>query len=107
MKGKASGGGSLDFSAINRAALSALPAILVRWLPGGRIQGHEYVARNPRRGDRSPGSFKVNLRTGRWSDFATREAGGDVVSLAAYLQGLRQGEAARKLAAMLGLDVDA
>ena len=48
-------------------------------------------------------SFSVNMRTGRWADFATGDRGGDVVSLAAYLHGLRQGEAARKLADMLGL----
>ena len=45
----------------------------------------------------------MNTRTGRWADFATGDRGGDVVSLAAYLHGLRQAEAARKLADMLGL----
>ena len=55
------------------------------------------------RSDRRPGSFSVNTRTGRWADFATGDRGGDVVSLAAYLHGLRQAEAARKLADMLGL----
>lgn len=93
----------IDFSAINRAALASLPNLLARWLPDGRKQGHEYVARNPRRADQRPGSFKVNLTSGRWSDFATGERGGDVISLAAYLHGLRQGEAAEKLAAMLGI----
>ncbi len=100
---------TLDFPAINRAALAALPALpalpalLSRWLPDGRRQGNEFVARNPRRADREPGSFKVNLRTGQWSDFATPDRGGDVISLAAYLHGLRQGEAAEKLAIALGL----
>lgn len=93
-----------DFAVINRAALHALPALLARWLPDGRKQGHEYVARNPRRADHSPGSFKVNVTTGRWSDFATGERGGDVISLAAYLHSLRQGEAAQKLAVMLGIE---
>lgn len=94
---------SLDFQAINRAALAALPALLSRWLPDGKKQGHEFVARNPRRADHSPGSFKVNVSTGRWSDFATGDSGGDVISLAAYLHSLRQGEAAQKLAVMLGI----
>ena len=93
----------LDFPAINRAALAALPALLSRWLPDGRRQGNEFVARNPRRADHSPGSFKVNVATGRWSDFATGDSGGDVISLAAYLHSLRQGEAAQKLAVMLGI----
>ena len=47
------------------------------------MEGHEYVARNPTRADRRPGSFKINLRTGRWADFATGDKGGDPVSLAA------------------------
>ena len=92
-----------DFAGINRAALAVLPALLARWLPDGRPEGHEFIARNPRRADRNAGSFKVNLRTGRWADFATGDRGGDAVSLAAYLFGLRQAEAARRLADMLGL----
>ncbi len=45
----------LDFDAINRAALASLPALLRRWLPDGRLVGHEFEARNPRRADRHPG----------------------------------------------------
>jgi hypothetical protein len=93
----------LDFARVNAAALAALPDLLARWLPDGKRQRAEWVARNPMRGDRRPGSFSVNMRTGKWADFATGNCGGDVVSLAAYLHGLRQSEAARKLAAMLGL----
>jgi hypothetical protein len=93
-----------DFAAVNRAALVILPALLERWLPGGRIEGVEYMALNPRRSDHRPGSFKINMRTGRWADFATGDRGGDPVSLAAFLAGTRQAEAARRLAAMLGLD---
>ncbi|MFP2873396.1 hypothetical protein ACLEIY_14375 [Acetobacter tropicalis] len=96
--------GAIDFPAVNRAALGALPALLGRWLPDGKKQGHEWVARNPKRGDRKPGSFSVNLNTGRWADFAEAEArGGDVISLAAYLAGVTQYEAACELAKMLGL----
>ena len=98
--------GKIDFSGINRAALAALPAILDRWLPGGRREGPEYVVRNPRRADRRPGSFKVNLRSGAWADFATGDKGGDVVSLAAYLHGVGQADAARSLAKMLGVRND-
>src|SRR5215207_5770156 len=95
-----------DFAVVNRAALNALPALLARWCPGGRIQGCEYVVLNPTRADRRAGSFKMRLfgdRAGAWADFATGEKGGDVISLAAYLFGLSQGEAARRLAAMLGI----
>ena len=62
---------SVDFDRVNRAAIHRLTEILERWLPDGRVEGREYVARNPTRADRRPGSFKVNLDTGRWADFAT------------------------------------
>ena len=91
------------FPAVNAAALRELVVLLGRWLPDGAVQGREYVARNPRRGDRKPGSFKVNLRTGRWADFATGDRGGDPVSLAAFLFNLSQTQAAARLAAMLGV----
>jgi hypothetical protein len=94
----------IDFEQINRAALGSLPALLCRWLPDGQRLGREWVALNPTRADRRRGSFRINLETGRWADFASGDAGGDVVSLAAYLFGLRQAEAARRLAEMLGLD---
>ena len=96
----------LDFRAINRAGLASLPALLHRWLPDGWLIGHEYTALNPRRTDRRPGSFRVNINTGKWADFATGDKGGDVVSLAAYLSGAGQGEAARALADMLGVRHD-
>jgi hypothetical protein len=93
----------IDFRGINDAALQRLPLMVLRWLPEGRREGQEWVCRNPTRADRSPGSFKVNLRTGRWADFATGDGGGDAISLAAYLFGLRQSEAARRIATMLGI----
>ncbi len=93
----------IDFAAVNAAALPCLPTIVTRWLPDGRRQGAEWVARNPTRADRRAGSFSVNLRSGRWADFATGDRGGDVVSLAAYLDKVSQCEAARRLADMLGL----
>lgn len=98
---------SIDFDAINRAALPALPAILARILPSGKVVHKEWVALNPRRNDRTFGSFKVNRYNGKWADFATGDKGGDVVSLVAYVEGVSQGEAARLLAQMLGLDVGA
>ncbi len=96
----------IDFHAVNRAALSSLLALLHRWLPDGCVQGREYVALNPTRADRRPGSFRINLHTGKWADFACDAKGGDVVSLAAYLSGTGQAEAARALADMLGLRHD-
>ena len=93
----------LSFAHVNSAALAALPQLVSRWLPDGRKLSNEWVARNPKRHDRERGSFSINLRTGRWADFATGDKGGDPISLAAYLFDLRQGEAASRLADMLGV----
>jgi hypothetical protein len=73
--------------------------------PNGRRSGREYEALNPKRNDRSLGSFRINLETGRWADFATGDAGGDFVSLVAYLLDLRQSEAALRLVAILNVRV--
>jgi hypothetical protein len=94
----------IDFARIAATAAASSGAILSRWLPDGRREAHEWVARNPRRADHRPGSFKVNMMTGKWGDFATGDSGGDLVSLAAYLFNLRQDEAALKVAEMLGVD---
>ncbi len=93
----------IDFAAINHAAVAVLPLLIARWAPGGILCGSEYIALNPTRADRRPGSFKVNIRTGRWADFSTGDKGGDPISLAAYLAGTGQAEAARNLAVMLGM----
>jgi hypothetical protein len=94
----------LDFHEINAQALSRLSLLLMGWLPGGKVQGQEYVARNPRRDDRTLGSFSINTVTGKWCDFASGDRGGDPISLYAYLRNLGQGEAARELARELGVD---
>jgi hypothetical protein len=93
----------LDFQHVGQTSLRYLPLLVLRWLPEGRREGHEWVARNPTRSDRHLGSFKINLRTGHWADFATGDKGGDVISLAAYLHGLSQSGAAGKISEMLGL----
>jgi hypothetical protein len=93
----------IRYDVIGSAALRSLPLIVLRWLPDGRREGHEWVSRNPTRADQHLGSFKVNLRSGKWADFATGDKGGDVISLAAYLYGLTQPLAARKISEMLGL----
>ena len=95
---------AIDFDGINRTALQALPILLVRWLPNGRRRGREWVACNPTRDDRHPGSFSVNMRTGAWAEFSTSAPakGGDVVGLYAYLRNISQGDAARELARLLG-----
>jgi hypothetical protein len=87
-----------EFRALRATSLKRLRSLVKGWLPKGRLEGDEWVAFNPRRSDRRLGSFKINLRTGRWADFATGHKGGDAISLLAYLNGLSQSQAARLLA---------
>lgn len=96
--------GSLDFSLVAAVALRNAEPICRRVLPGGKLQGREYVALNPLRADTHAGSLKVNLSTGRWADFATGERGGDLISLTAWRYGVRQAEAAQQLAAFLNIN---
>lgn len=91
------------FVRVNAVALPRLESLCREWTEQGRRVGREYVALNPRRADRSAGSFKINLDSGRWADFASGDAGGDPVSLYAYLNGLSQMAAARALAKRLGM----
>jgi putative DNA primase/helicase len=92
----------LDFAAINAAALARLPELLAHLLPGGRRIGREWVCGNLRG---EPGqSCRVNLATGKWADFATSERGGDIISLAAAVWRVSQGEAAQRLAELLGVE---
>ena len=95
---------SIDFAALNQRAVKALPAILSRFLPGGLMRGQEYIARNPTRADRTLGSFKINMQSGRWADFATGDAGGDVISLVAYVNRIGQLDAARLVLEAIGGD---
>lgn len=94
---------TINYSAVNNAAQANALELCKCLLPQGRRSGREYEAINPKRDDHSIGSFRINLDKGKWADFATGDAGGDFVSLVAYLRGLCQSEAALLLAAMLGL----
>jgi hypothetical protein len=94
----------VDFARIAAAALRAADRVVLALLPDGHREGSEWVARNPLRNDRRPGSFKVNLVTGKWGDFALGTRGKDLISLAAYCTGVGQREAAVRLADALGVD---
>ncbi|UPY35429.1 hypothetical protein [Sediminicoccus sp. KRV36] len=94
-------GAKLDFSSIARAAIPHLPSLLPDWLPGGRREGHEWTCGSL--SGEAGASCKVNLTTGRWCDFATGQKGGDAISLLAAIRDIRQGSAARELAARIGM----
>lgn len=77
-----------DWASLNQTILAQYSTYLRQWIPGGQFEGCEYVLLNPRRCDRRLGSFKINWKTGRWTDFATGDRGETPLSLYAYLTGL-------------------
>lgn len=96
-------GGRVDFRRVADAALGSLERFCAEWLPGGHRDGHEYKALNPNRADGRIGSFSVNLNTGAWADFASDDKGGDAISLYAFVHRVSQVDAAKHLAAVLGI----
>lgn len=66
------------------------------WLPGGRVEGSEYVCYNPTRIDNTLNTFKINLDSGLWSDFKTGDSGADAVSCFAYCNGAEMERRARE-----------
>ncbi|NVZ08828.1 DUF3987 domain-containing protein [Allochromatium humboldtianum] len=93
----------VDIKQVAASAIPHLEAICSHWLPDGKRQGHDWVARNPTRDDQNAGSFSVSLLTGGCIDHATGDQCHDIVSTIKYLDGLpTQGEAARKVAEFLG-----
>lgn len=88
--------GKLDFSGLADVLMSKWNEFLPQWSPGGKMVGREYTAGSINGG---PGnSFKFNIETGKWSDFATGQKGADLISLYAQIYNLKNGEAAKKLA---------
>ncbi len=69
------------FDKARQVALSSA----LEWLPAGKKEGDEWVCLNPLRADDKLGSFKINLRTGSWADFADDVGGNDLISCYAYL----------------------
>lgn len=92
----------ISFDEINSRARAQALIFLPQLLPSGKQMGREWVALNPRRPDRSLGSFRINIETGRWADFAIGAKGGDFISLAAYVLDIRQIDAAKRVAAIIG-----
>lgn len=94
----------LDFEGLASVLLSRSRELLPQWLPGGRIIGNEYVCSDIRGGSGS--SFKVNVQKGVWKDFADSSVGGgDLISLYAAIEGLENGEAAKRLAEQIGYNL--
>jgi len=91
---------SFEIQSIASAVIPQLECILPNILPGGRLSGREYTCADLSGGTGE--SCKVNVTSGKWSDFATGESGGDPVSLLAAIRGASQSEAAAELSLILG-----
>ena len=97
----------IDFQSLNEKALLQVEHLLEEFLPDGELKGNEYVVCNPKRDDTSPGSFSINVVTGKWKDFAVDDAqGGDLISLVAYVKDLTQTRAAKLVEAFLAMPRD-
>lgn len=80
-------GNRFDFEEIASDLLSRAEGFVAELLPNGQREGHEWVV-----GDLSgnPGdSCKINLRNGKWGDFATGDIGGDLLSLVKAVKGFK------------------
>jgi predicted P-loop ATPase len=95
----------IPYKAIADAALSSAETLVSRWLPGGKKKNNEYFVCNPLRADSKPNSFAINLVKGEWGDFATNDAGKDLISLYAYLEGIEQWKAAIDVADQIGFNL--
>jgi putative DNA primase/helicase len=93
---------NFPFADIAKQALLSSETLVTRWLPGGTKAWPEYKVINPLRSDKKAGSFSINLDNGKWGDFATGDAGLDLISLYAYLEGIEQKEAAIDVADQIG-----
>jgi hypothetical protein len=87
----------IDYKGIADELLINAERYVREWLPGGVKQGNEYLPLNPKRDDKKPGSFSINIKTGAWLEGATGDKGGDLLSLYAYINDMSQGEAAKAL----------
>jgi len=85
----------LDFKTLASHLLGEARTFVPGLLPGGKLIGNEWTCAD--KTGNSGTSMKVNIQSGKWSDFATGEAGGDLISLYAYVKGMKNGEAFKEL----------
>lgn len=86
-------------------AVASIESLLESWFPNGIREGNEFCI-GSRYGEAGR-SMRVRLtgeKAGVWSDFsADGEAGGDLISLYAFIHGVSQGKACAELASELGI----
>jgi putative DNA primase/helicase len=75
--------------------------VLKQLIPDGKVEGCDYVVKNPRRNDRRAGSFRINIATGRFNDFASGDHGGSIIDLVAFVRNCDIATATKKLEELL------
>ena len=78
---------NIDIREIRRAAAANVERLCRAWLPDGKVDDQDWLALNPTRPDRHLGSFRIDLRTGRFHDFANGDHGPDLIALRRYIDG--------------------
>ena len=86
---------TINFQEISHKLTPYIESIVLINSPGGKKQGNEYMAGNIHGGQGD--SFRINLNTGKWADFATGEKGGDIISLYAKIKDIQNPDSARQL----------
>jgi hypothetical protein len=89
---------------IQHASIQWCEVLVRRWLPGGRLDGNEYTVLNPTRDDKTKGSFRINVASGAWADFAVDGMRGQSpVSLYQHLNQVNREEAIEEIGRQLGM----
>jgi len=84
-----------DFKTLASNLLGEARTFVPSILPGGKMIGNEWTCAD--KYGQAGSSMKVNIQTGKWSDFAVGEAGHDLISLYAYVNDMNNGQAFRDL----------
>jgi putative DNA primase/helicase len=98
-----------DFGHVAATAVQSIDKLLADWLPNGVKDSAEYCV-GSRYGEAGR-SMRIRLygeRVGSWADFSGdwengSDAGGDLISLYAYINNISQGKACAAIAAQLGI----
>jgi len=85
----------MDFARLNESLLYNAVNLLETWLPNGKLRNGEYKLGSLN--GESGKSLSINTKTGRWCDFATKEKGGDLISLYAAIKSISNGKAYEEL----------
>ena len=75
----------VDAASIHAAAMKHITALMLRWLPDGKIYRKYWVAQTPGNDGNTRPTLRVSLLTGSWTDFGTGQHDYSLVSLAKYI----------------------